>query len=186
MSQPELTGNTAQELVNELADSKGSAEEHPGWHKHVSLTIMILALLSALVAVLSSMTAHQALIERTEEIIALSILESDLLYVETLKSKHEVLAALGESADRDEVEEIEAFEEEVREMERQTDIEEVLVVSSINTNRILAVTVALLSVGTALCGMSMIANRKYLWTAGIVFGLLGAIGLAAGILFMNL
>ena len=54
MSEHANTGEAAQDLVIEAVDSKEDEEEHPGWHKHVSLTILILALLSALVVVLSA------------------------------------------------------------------------------------------------------------------------------------
>ncbi len=76
------------------------------------------------VAELAGMTAHQALIERTEEIIELNIMEGDRIYMETLRSKHEILTALGESPDQAEIEAIEAFEKEMQELETEDAIEE--------------------------------------------------------------
>ena len=184
MSKYAKTGQTEQDFVNEVADSGEAGEKHPRWHKHVSLTILIMALLSALVAVLAGMTAHQALIERTEEIIELSILEGDRIYVETLRSKHEILTALGETPDQAEMEAIEAFEKEMQELERETAVEEAMVLTAISNNRIFAIVLALLSLGTALGGMSIIADQKYLWIVGIVFGVIGTIGLGLGILTM--
>ena len=93
MSKQSKMDQTEQDFVNEVVDSEGAGEEHPGWHKHVALIILIMALLSALVAVLASITAHQALIERTKEIIEVDIMEGDRIYVEVLKTKHEILAA---------------------------------------------------------------------------------------------
>ena len=117
----------------------------------------------------------------TEEIIKLSLLVDDRNYVETLKSKHEVLLVLGESPDPAEVEVIQAFQDEMEEIEKETALEEALVVSAINTNRILAIAVGLLSLGTALCGISIIADQKSMWYAGIFFGTFGVICMGVGI-----
>ncbi len=184
MSEHANTGEATQDFVNEVADSGEVGEEHPGWHKHVSLVILIMALLSALGAVLAGMTAHQALIERTEEIIELNIMEGDRIYMETLRSKHEILTALGESPDQAEIEAIEAFEKDMQDLETEAAIEETKVITAISTHLIFAIVVALLSLGTALCGMSIIADQKYLWMVGTVFGVIGTIGLGIGVLSM--
>jgi len=184
MSKQAKTGQTEQDFVNEMIDSREAGEEHPRWHKHVSLIILIMALLSAMGVVLAGMTAHQALIERTEEILEVNIMEGDRIYVETLRSKHEILTALGESPDQAEIEAIEAFEKEKRELGRETAVEEVMVQTATSTNRIYTIAVALLSLGTALCGMSIIADWKPLWIVGIVFGVIGTIGLGIGVLTM--
>jgi hypothetical protein len=81
MSKHEKTEQTEQDFVNEMIDSGDSGEEHPRWHKHVSLIILIMALLAAMGVVLAGMTANQALIERTEEIIEVNIMEGDRIYV---------------------------------------------------------------------------------------------------------
>jgi hypothetical protein len=184
MSEQAKIEDLAQDFVNEVVDSEGAGEDHYGWHKHVSFLVLIMALLTALVAVLAGMTAHQALIERTEEIIEVDILEDDRIYVETLRSKHEILAALGESPDQAEMEAIEAFEKEMRELEKESAVEEAMVITAISTNRIFVIVVALFSLGTALCGMSIIADQKYLWIIGLLFGVVGTAGLGLGVISM--
>ena len=184
MSEHAKIEDVARDFVNEVVDSEGAGDEHPRWHKHVSLIVLIMALLTALVAVLAGMTAHQALIERTEEIIEVDILEDDRIYVETLRSKHEILTALGESPDQAEMEAIEAFEKEVRELEKEAAVEEAMVITAITTNRIFVIVVALFSLGTALCGMSIIADQKYLWIIGLLFGVVGTAGLGLGVISM--
>jgi hypothetical protein len=44
--------------------------------------------------------------------------------------------------------------------------------------------VTILSVGITLCGAAIVVDIKYLWIAGLVFGVIGTIGLAAGIYSM--
>ena len=72
----------------------------------------------------------------------------------------------------------------MRELETEDAIEEAMVITAISTNRIFAVVVALLSLGTALCGMSIIANQKYLWMVGLAFGAVGTAGLGLGVISM--
>lgn len=68
--------------------------DSPPWHKHVSLTILFMAVLSAVGVMLAGNSAHRAVMERTEEIIEISRLLGDRNYIETLKVKHELLEAL--------------------------------------------------------------------------------------------
>ncbi len=176
------TEDTTQDFdINEITSSEADTHS-PRWHRHISFTILILALLTALGVMLAGNTANKAMIERTEEILEVNKLQGDRNYVETLKSKHEILTALGKSPDQVEIEAIAAFEKEMRELAVEAADEEAIVLTSIRANRVLPTAVALLSVGTALCGMSIIANRKYMWIVGLIFGVFGAIGLGVGII----
>ncbi|MEA3440233.1 MAG: DUF4337 family protein [Chloroflexota bacterium] len=167
--------------MNEVASAEADTNS-PWWHRHISFTILVLALLTALGAMLAGNTANTALIERTEEILEVNNLQGDRNYVETLKSKHEILTALGKSPDQAEIEAVAAFEKEMRELAVEAADEEAIVLTSTHATRILTTAVALLSVGTALCGMSIIANRKYLWIVGLIFGVFGAIGVGLGVI----
>jgi len=62
--------------------------------------------------------------------------------------------------------------------------EEAMVITATSSNRIFTIAVPLLALGTALCGMSIIADQKSLWLVGIVFGVVGVFSLGIGILTM--
>jgi hypothetical protein len=72
----------------------------------------------------------------------------------------------------------------MQELETEAAEEEAMVITATSSNRIFTIAVALLSLGTALCGMSIIADQKSLWMVGIVFGVVGVFGLGIGILTM--
>ncbi|MFC2055484.1 DUF4337 family protein [Chloroflexota bacterium] len=184
MSELPETVESAQDFITDVMDSKDVGERHPKWHKHVALTTLIMALLTALGAMLASISANQSLIDRTQEVIELNSLEGDRIYVETLKSKHEILTTLGETPDQAEIKEITAFEKETQELDTQAAGEETLVLTATKSHHVFAIAVALLSLGTALCGMSIIVNQKYLWGAGLLFGAIGTAGLGLGVLRM--
>ena len=175
---------SAQDFITDAMDSQEAGDGHPRWHKHVALTTLVMALLTALGVMLASMSATQSLIERTQEIIEVNSLEGDRVYVETLKSKHEILTALGETPDQAEITTIAAIEEEMLELEIKTVGDESLVTTTTKAHNIFAIAVALLSLGTALCGMSIIVNQKFLWGAGLIFGAVGTAGVGLGVLRM--
>jgi hypothetical protein len=184
MSELPESVETAEDFITDVMDSQEVGDGHPRWHKHVALTTLVMALLTALGAMLAGMSSHQAMIERTQEIIEGSSLQGDRVYVETLKSKHEILTILGEMPDQDEIATIAAIEEEMLELEIKTIGDESLVETTTKSHHIFAIAVALLSLGTALCGMSIIVNQKYLWGVGLVFGAIGTAGVGLGVIGM--
>jgi len=184
MSELPETVETAQDFITDGMDSQEVGDGHPRWHKHVALTTLVMALLTALGAILAGMSSHQAMINRTQEIIEVNSLEGDRNYVEALKSKHEILTTLGETPDQTEITTISAIEEEMLELEIKTVDDESLVETTTKGHNIFAIAVALLSLGTALCGMSVIVNQKYLWGVGLLFGAIGTAGVGLGVLGM--
>lgn len=175
---------TAQDAVTEAIESPVVGPEEPRWHDHVALTTLIMALLAALGGLLAGMTAHEALLERTEEIIGMSSLEGDRLSAETLKSKHEILIALGRTPDPAEVERVAAIEQGMQEPQASTARKETLAVAASQTHLICAIAVTLLSLGITLGGMAVVVERKVLWTVGLFVGAAGAVGVGIGVLSM--
>ena len=180
------TVDVAQDFITEAVELDEDVERHPRWHKHVAVTTLVMALLTALGAMLASMSANQSLIERTQEIIEVNALEGDRVNIEILKSKHEILAAVGKVPDQVEVNTIAKFDGEMQTLELQSASEEEDVLGVVAIHHIFAVGVTFLSLGTALCGMSVIVNRKALWYWSLLFGALGAAGLMLGLIRMYL
>lgn len=175
---------TAQDAITEEVGSKEVGGVHPEWHKQVAFTTLIMALLAALGGMLAGISVHQAFVERTKEIIEMSSLEGDRLYVETLKTKHEILVVLGETPDPAEIESMVAFEKELRELEAGAARDEALAATTGNAHVIFAIAVTLLSVGITLGGMAVVVERKWLWFAGLVVGTAGVLGVGVGIALM--
>ena len=184
MSELPETVESTQDFITDVMDSQEVGDRNPRWHKHVALTTLVMALLTALGAMLAGMSANQSLIDRTQEIIELNSLEGDRIYVETLKSKHEILTTMGEIPDQTEIKAINAIEKEIQEYDTQAVGEETLVLTATTSHHIFVIAVALLSLGTALCGMSIIVNQKFLWGAGLLFGAIGTAGVGLGVLRM--
>jgi hypothetical protein len=106
----------ANELVLEADQEDASEHKSPRWHTYLALSTLLMAILTAMGALLAGMTAHEALLEKTEEVVELTILEADRVEVDLIKAKHEILISLGESPDPLEVERIEVYQEETDEL----------------------------------------------------------------------
>lgn len=182
MSELGESAELVDELILEATKEDEAGREGPRWHKLVALSTLVLALLTAVDALLAGITAHEAVLERTEEAIEVSVLEGDRVTVEVLKAKHEILSSLGEARDPDEIALIEAHEEQMAELLKETAHEEGLVKEASSARLILAIAVTVLSLGITLCGMSTVVELKWLWIAGLAIGLAGAVGLAIGTL----
>ena len=77
-----------------------------------------------------------------------------------------------------------ASEEEMRELEADAAREEMLALAGARADTVFAIAVTLLSLGITLGGMAIVIERKFLWTVGIVFGALGAVGISMGVYTM--
>ena len=176
------------ELTNELImDSvKGDEAERrpPTWHTWVAMTTLLMALLTAIGALLAGITAHEALLERTEEIIAISTYQGNRATVEVLKAKHEILIRLGDTPDKAETAQIKANETEMLDLGRTATRKEVSVQSVVHPHLIFAIAVTLLAVGISLSGMAIILEQRWLWYVGMVLGVVGSIGVGTGIAMM--
>lgn len=181
MSEIGESSELVDELVMETVKGEEGTHRAPKWYRQVALTSLVLALLTALGGLLAGMTAHEALLERTKEIIDVSRLEGDRISVEVLQSKHEILTSLEQQVDPGEVALIQAYEEEARELSREAMREEGQTQAIGSAHLVLAVAVTVLSVGITLSGMAVVVEERGLWIAGMVIGAVGALGLAVGI-----
>jgi hypothetical protein len=173
------------ELVSELAlesdkEEEAARSEH-GWYRLVAISTLVMAVITAVGALLSGITAHRAILDRTEELMDVSIYENDRVSIEVLRAKVEILSELGEAPDADDLATIEAFEAEIERAREAAALEESDVQLVGVTHLTLALAVTTLSVGITLSGMAVIVDEKLLWLAGMVFALLGTIGVGYGI-----
>jgi hypothetical protein len=172
---PEI-GEKAHELITAVIDAVESEVKNPDWHRYVALTTLFLALLAALGAMLAGITAEEAVLERTEEILEVNRLEGDRAHIEVLQAKHEILVALDKEPDVAEVTEILEYIKEIQELTDETAESEAEVQTAVRADSIFGVAVTLLSLGITLGGTSVLVDRKFLWLIGLVFGAAGTVG----------
>ena len=176
-SEFEESAEIAHEPISDrLGDN--SKEERPAWTSWVALSTIVIALFSGVGALLAGITANEALLERTQEILDFSGLKIDRLDVELLKSKHEILTSLGESLDLDEIERISEYEEQIGELKTKRADDELRSQTFIKEHVLFAISVTLFSLAITLSGIALLAKRRILWAVSLAFaavasGLLG-------------
>mgnify|MGYP001815262256 FL=1 len=162
------------ELVTEQtmeAASLGHAASAP-WHRMVAVSSLFLALMAATAALFAGITAHEILLERTEEVIDITFLEGERLSIEVIEAKHDVLAAIGVEPDPGEVARVEDYRRDVERLEAAADEADAAVVVSSSTHLRFAISATVIAVGIAVTGLSLL-TRRWVWVAGTVVGAVG-------------
>jgi hypothetical protein len=172
----------AAELASEVAfEDIAGGGARPRWHTHAAFVSLALAALATVAALLSGITANALLLDRTEEIITLSSQEVDRIAVEVLSTKHDLLRAQGVEPDPGEVQRIEAFEAEIDEISRDVAAEEATVGRTAESHELFAVAAAVLAIAIVVAGMALVVSTRWLLSAGLVIGVLGASVMTWGI-----
>ena len=117
MSYSGETTEVVNELVLESAQADEGGTQHPLWHRQVAMSTLLMALITAVGALLAGITAHEALLDRTQEIIEITIDENDRVSIEVLKAKVEIMTKFGETPDPVDLALIKTYEAESRVME---------------------------------------------------------------------
>lgn len=170
------------DLVTERAMEVASeGAGHVPWHRGVAFTSLVLALLAATAALLAGITAHEVLIERTEEVIDVERFEGDRLSIEVLEAKHALLAVLGAAPPDDEVARIEAYRREVAELAADARGAEEAVVTSSSMHLRFAIAATVIAVAIAVSGLSLMMARRWVWMVGSLVGAAGSVILATAL-----
>ena len=179
MGEYDETAALASELALEDIEDSG-----PGWFRGVAFTTLIFSVLASIAALLAGMTAHEILLERTEEIVAVTNRDADRISVQVLEAKHEIQIALGVAPDPEEVKEITDFRAEAAEEDAEARTDEAEVREYTSEHLVFALAATVFAVAIAVTGLSAIVRQRWLWGAGIAMGVVAAGILAAGATLM--
>ena len=168
------------EFAAELA-LEDISEGVPGWYRGVAFTILVLSVVTALSALLAGMTAHETLLDRTEEIIDVSIAETDQLTAELLRTKHDIQGALDQPVSAAEIEQIERIEAEQEKAEIEAESAEAAALDSASNHLLLAIAATIAAVAIAVTGLAPIVRQRWLWIVGGFIGLVAIVLLVIGI-----
>lgn len=177
----EGTAEHAHETIHEHAIEGRHGPSAPRWFTYVALSTLVMALLSAFAALMAAISAHESLLERTQEILDFVALETDRVEIEVLVTKHDLLRQFEEAPAASELERVRAYHEELERLGERTTEDELIVRTTTHAHIVFAVAVTLLSIGITLGGLALISKQRFLWIIGLVFGLAGAVAVAVGL-----
>jgi hypothetical protein len=169
------------EIAAELA-LEDISESIPDWYRGVAFTILVLSVVTALAALLAGMTAHETLLDRTEEIIDVSVAETEQLTIEILRTKHELQAALGVPVDAGEVGAIERMEADAERYEEEAVEAEESALGAASNHLLLAIAATIAAIAIAVTGLAPIVFQRWLWIVGIAIGGVATAILAVGVI----
>ena len=172
--------------IEEALESKKASGEGAGWGAWVAHSILILGLLSAVGALFANITAQEALFARTEEILKDSARERDLITHTLLKSKHEILFALGKLSDETDAQDLRELEAEITKLEEEIAADEAEIRTIAKAHHIFAIAVTLLAIAITLSSISIVLKHRPSWIAGLAIGAVGIGFMGVGFVTMLL
>ena len=140
----------------------------------VAVSTMIMALFSAVGALFAGISANDAMLVRTAEILTKTQLESDRLEVDILTANARLMQALGFEINEEQVALVERDREEMIEFATEVELYEAEVEVVMRAHERLAVGVTLLSIAITLGGMALVTRLKPVWYLGLVLSVAGA------------
>jgi len=157
-------------------------EPIPSWYRGVALTILALSILTAISALLAGLVAHDTLLDRTEEIIGVAFTGDDLLTVDLLRTKHELLTVLGQGVSEEELQRIEGLEEEILLLTNRTSFEDASARISVQNHLLFSIAATIAAIAIAVTGLAPIVHQRWLWAAGVVIGVVAMGFLTYGVI----
>lgn len=169
------------EISVELANEQAEGHSGPGWINQAALTSMVLAMLLALIALLSGKTANETMVETMRGISDQLAYNLSSLEKETLLNR--VNGGLDSSSFS-----VELAEERIAELESEAqewanrareDTEEGW--AALHVHETLAIGATILSVSVSLTGMAIAVRRRGLWRAALGFAGVALVIIVAGV-----
>lgn len=157
----------------------------PRWHGYVALTTLVLAMLAAVNALASGITANNLLLDRTEELGALTLLESQRVDMNILDVKHGILLAQGLDPEPAEVTRVEAFHAEYETRRQALQADEATVGVIAQSHQIFSIAGTILAIAIVVTGMAVIMSTRWLWIAGAAIGMVGLAATAFGVISLR-
>jgi chromosome segregation ATPase len=170
MDELEESAEASLDIMEETAKEMAHLEPWVAW---TAVSTLIMALMSAIGALLAGITANEALLRRTSETIEIVNRNRNQIEIDILASKHDILTALGKTADEDEAR-IVADAKRIRETTPELKLDELEIKETMHHHELFAIGVTLLSIGITLSGMAIVSRRPPIWYVGLVSGLIGA------------
>lgn len=172
MTELEEVAEGARDAV--LEEVEHPVKKQPGWVAWLAISTMVMALFCAVGALMAGITANEAVMERTHEIMEVVNRDRDQIEIEILRSKHDVLKALGVAADENERKIVEKSRD-VGKLTEEIKEEEATVGRTLRAHEIFAIGVTLLSIAIVLNGMAAVLQRRHIWHIALGLATVGGI-----------
>lgn len=181
----EVVAESIEEIVMDDVvgeEKKGKRHARPRWEIWIALFSSLLAVLSAVAALLANFVSDRAAIALDNEGDYAAYAEGVNVSQTILKSKLEILRALGKQPTAEDLDEVRRVEEQRKEFQARGREFEEDGERSFKVHDHLAMAVTLFQVHMLLGGLAVIVERAAIWRFGMVFSAGGLFCLVYGII----
>jgi hypothetical protein len=158
-------------LHEQLHERTHQSEEK--WILLVALTAAILAVFAAIAALLAGHYANEAMIEQLQASDQWAFYQAKGIKFVVLESKIDLLKQMGEEAKPEDLEKCSQYKEEQKEIQSQAHEKETASAKKLVLHNKLARSVTVFQIAIALCAISALTKRKWLWFGSLLLGVLG-------------
>ncbi len=160
-------------LQEQLNESTRESEEK--WILLVALTAAILAVLAAITSLLAGHYANEAMIEQLQASDQWAYYQAKGIKFVVIESKIDLLKQLGREASPKDEEKALQYKEEQKEIEKTAHEKESKSALYLLLHNKLARGVTVFQVAIAICAISALTKRKWLWYGSILLGIIGSL-----------
>jgi hypothetical protein len=167
-------------LHETLKESALQSEEN--WILKVALTAALLAVFAAITALLAGHHANEAMIEQIRSSDQWAYYQAKGIKSAVLESKMEMLVLMGKEQDAKDKDKVIAYKEEQKEISKKAGEYGESSVQHLSVHNTLAKGVTIFQISIAICAISALTRRKWLWYGSMALGAAGMVFLGMGIL----
>ncbi len=174
------TEHLHEQLHEQLEEHRHEREEK--WILMVALTAAILAVFAAITSLMAGHYANEAMIEQLQASDQWAYYQAKGIKAVVLESKTDMLKQMGKLSDNKDEEKVGKYKEEQKEIEKTAHEKESRSTEFLVLHNKLAKGVTVFQVAIAICAISALTRRKWLWYGSIILGITGAVIL--GLVFL--
>jgi len=170
MEEIEVPTEHLQEKLNERVH-----ESEEKWILKVALTAAILAVFAAITALMAGHYSNEAMIEQLKASDQWAYYQAKGIKYVVLESKIDLLHQMGKEADPKDCEKVIKYKEDQKELDKTAREKESISAGDLALHNKLAKGVTILQIAIAICAISALTKRKWLWYGSILLGIAGII-----------
>jgi hypothetical protein len=160
-------------LHEQLEESARESQDR--WILRVALTAALLAVFAAITALLAGHYANEAMIEQIQASDQWAYYQAKGIKSSVIESRIDLLRELGKEVNVKDNEKANQYKEDQKEIDKKAREKEKLSEEHLSLHNMLAKGVTIFQVAIAICAISALTKRKWLWFGSIVLGLIGAV-----------
>jgi hypothetical protein len=170
---PEEIEVPIEHLHEELEHEAHHSQER--WIMMVALTAALLSVLAAITALFASHYANEAMIEQIQASDQWAFYQAKGIKSAVLESKMELLSQMGKEADTKDVKNAERYKDEQKDIKKDATEKQEESARYLVQHNALAKGVTLFQIAIAICAISALTRKKWLWYGSILLGIAGVI-----------